>query len=523
MKDKLIKIEHYNYLDEIVQIIGFKNLSDYMTIVRYEQMKQNELKICEKINVKLNKFKELFSLNEFDLRKIEYCFKNIDQVIGFVKKLFLYLNVPISFSRKNGKQTVRLIPQNNLYQQYIKMSETGKMREIPQNENIEKSVNIKNINVIKSDLDNNIKNSNQIILKESKQLTDNSDKSYMKNDVIYFSSLLKYFKQPNISTYITNDSIELSLLQEFDYFNNIKIARFVNGIPKKLSIGTNIILTIGNEDCLDCKITKDTKFDGEYFIYNIDFPSVLFFKYQCIKLKIKSKLPQKYMLNIFGSKVNSSFPKSILNNFIEIDHDPKWYSKGEYVWRIANGMTAPDTDYIRSKKRQINLNNLSFEKIQFKDVTLQCLKHDNDETDNIDFRSYAINLLEDTEILNKYNNNCVIINSYETCSPNLRKLDTKSNTVFLKYNLIRCADLIYKIDILRLEGFDFEAYYETSDGNYETSGTIFNFIARIYCPSYLVIKTHIDNISIFENITVKKQYIFCNSNLRLTFTNKSYL
>jgi hypothetical protein len=125
MKNKIITKEHFEYLDKIVQILGFKNLADYQTKLTYETLKSKCNIICDSINSSIDEFKQLFPLDNFDLRKIKYKFENIDQVIGFVKKLFFYLNVPIEYENK----VVRLIQQNKLYNEYIKMIEN---RDIPQ-------------------------------------------------------------------------------------------------------------------------------------------------------------------------------------------------------------------------------------------------------------------------------------------------------------------------------------------------------------------------------------------------------
>ena len=111
MKNKILKREHFEYLDKIVQVLGFKNLADYDTCITYEILKTLQNTICNDINSTLSTFKQLFPLDDFDLRKIKYKFENIDQVIGFVKKLFFYLNVPIEYTNK----TMRLIPQNKLF------------------------------------------------------------------------------------------------------------------------------------------------------------------------------------------------------------------------------------------------------------------------------------------------------------------------------------------------------------------------------------------------------------------------
>ena len=93
MKDRTIKDEHFDYANTLVQYLGFKNLSDFTTIVPYSIAKNESKTICDNFTKSLEIFKKLFPLDKFDLRKINYKFENIDQVIGFVKKIFEYLGL----------------------------------------------------------------------------------------------------------------------------------------------------------------------------------------------------------------------------------------------------------------------------------------------------------------------------------------------------------------------------------------------------------------------------------------------
>jgi hypothetical protein len=115
MKDKTITDAHFNYTNEQVKILGFKNLADFETKIPYLKLKQEQKNICEQINLSTEWFKKLFSQEGFDLRKINYSFENIDQVLGFIKKLFGYMSIKYYYSRIKGIPTLRLIQPNNLY------------------------------------------------------------------------------------------------------------------------------------------------------------------------------------------------------------------------------------------------------------------------------------------------------------------------------------------------------------------------------------------------------------------------
>ena len=112
MKNKTITHEHFDYVNKIVIILGFNNLGDFNKMVSYGALKSSHKTICDEVNKTLDNFKSIYPQNEFNLRKHNYAFENIDQVIGFVKKLFAYLNIPWQYNRVKGEFNMRDIPQN---------------------------------------------------------------------------------------------------------------------------------------------------------------------------------------------------------------------------------------------------------------------------------------------------------------------------------------------------------------------------------------------------------------------------
>jgi hypothetical protein len=139
MKDKTITQVHFNYTNEQVKVLGFKNLADFETKIPYTKLKQEQKYICEQINLSIEWFKKLFPQEGFDLRKINYSFENIDQVLGFMKKLFGYLCIQYDYYRIKGIPTLRLIQPNNLYSIFIM-----NLRNIPQKEDF----------ILKNEIDN---------------------------------------------------------------------------------------------------------------------------------------------------------------------------------------------------------------------------------------------------------------------------------------------------------------------------------------------------------------------------------
>lgn len=99
MKDKTLTEKHFDYVNDQVKILGFKNLADFDTIIPYNKLKSSQEIICKHSNDLLIWFKKLFPQEGFDLRKINYIFVNIDQIIGFIKKLFIFMGINYNYSR----------------------------------------------------------------------------------------------------------------------------------------------------------------------------------------------------------------------------------------------------------------------------------------------------------------------------------------------------------------------------------------------------------------------------------------
>ncbi len=129
MKERLLTESHYNYANKFVKILGFDDLADYGRQVGYTVLKESQDLICVSLNKTLDVFKALFPQDGFNLRKIHYKFENIDQVLGFFKKVMVYLGIPHETIRVRGAFYLRLIPQKtSLYNEYIyRMQEKREM------------------------------------------------------------------------------------------------------------------------------------------------------------------------------------------------------------------------------------------------------------------------------------------------------------------------------------------------------------------------------------------------------------
>lgn len=659
MKNKILKREHFEYLDKIVQILGFINLADYETYTTYDILKLSQNKICINVNATIDTFKQLFPLNEFDLRKIKYKFENIDQVIGFVKKLFFYLNVPIEYENK----TLRLIPQNKLYNEYIKMIENRDIPQIKSNKlfemddtfmtkyledlhkpskNIEeytsyseilKMINsdkIKesylinnNIELHESELDfiemievvipeynnktynatinfggnvilsqeinkfnnkiyinlpnyknimscgstlqiskieqdyceymTNSKNTLQINLHgiifknvvNEKYIKFDHDTNFYSFDLIYvldnnkiakykfehidntepvyFSSILKYLKQPYTKQYIINDHIDLSTL-EFKYFHTIRIALSANETKKRLKIGTTIKLKIGGIIEYEKIITKADVFDGNFYILNLNLPNYYFYQYHCCELSINSNKNNEHFLEILGSDLKMSFPVSKLSKKIILDHDEQWNQPGKYIFVMWQGMIGKkklidlpnDEIAIKLMIKQLYKNEKLYKNIfNFNGIEFNCLNVDNTSNDNIE------NMFGLTLLVHRHNNehykcyNSVAIKNWTILRPHLRKF--VGDKVHFYYYLDRSTDFMLEMELSNLEGCEYNAYIMSKNIKYTNFNEPFNLIGN--SQAKLIIEANICDIDEFEHVNVCIKGVYTNQDDRRTLAH----
>ena len=115
--------EQYDYANDLVKIFGFKNLADFTAEISYAELKKHEEYICTAINETLSLFKSLFKMKKFNLTRLNYELKTIDQAMSFFKKILDSLFIAYDTPRISGTYFVRLIRENKIYAEYInKMS-----------------------------------------------------------------------------------------------------------------------------------------------------------------------------------------------------------------------------------------------------------------------------------------------------------------------------------------------------------------------------------------------------------------
>lgn len=451
MKDKTISETHYDYANELTKILGFKNLADFETQISYTNLKENEENICKEFNKRIDLFKKLFPQEGFDLRKINNVFKTIDQIIGFYKKILNYLFIAYNFYRKKGISTMRLIPQNNLYNNYIM-----KMREIPQNSN--NILEQKEVNICKNQID--MQNPNEKMIS-------------MKNVLNYL--LNKSIEKKYI---ISKNSITLNIIKSFDYFNWIKIRKSEN---RKLTEKTIIELSIGGTIYLSKEINSNDNFDcSDYFKFEIDLPNNILYRYHDIILSIYdfNNSDNTFELIINGKQFKTTIPKNIFDSNIVFDHDIKWYD-------IENNKRCVSCAGIFNNSNSIK------DKIYYEENDIIDLFKFFQKDSKVNFKTIKINNCEET---------CVILDI------NLKKLSIKKDNIKLldplKYLVSpKFREYLKNNNLIKSTDFSFCSNIYNSDSN---THNICEIINSNICKLYYIIYRNCDLIKHFDIEFIKK-------------------
>ena len=386
MKDKTITNAHFDYVNEQIKIIGFKNLADFETNIPYTKLKVSQKEICNKINITINWFKKIFPQEGFDLRKINYTFENIDQVLGFIKKLFGYLSIQYDYSRIKGIPTLRLIPPNNLYNKYIM-----DLRNIPQNDfflSLNANDKKNDINQLTSKpitIVSKFSNSSiypDFITKDKKYISDKVEISDIIENIkkIKITDIIdKLEKNEIVVNNIFSNKFNFNLIS-LDWIKSMSIKITNQTVNKSLPLGTTISLIIENDNeiilhSIDEHKLKQFRDNGNEQL-KIELPNNFLYKNSDVYLQIN--LPEK--INNLDTELNDYFKNNLnftvestgwkikdkkivmnmylINKIIEIDTNTLYRNLD---FGIFDGKIMTQIDKIY--KSLINYNNGSFSKI----------------------------------------------------------------------------------------------------------------------------------------------------------------
>lgn len=541
-----ITTEHFNYVNSLVKILGFTNLGDFKSTIPYTILKNNQENICLKFNESIDNFKKLFPLEKFNLRKFNYKFKNIDQIIGFIKKLFDYLTITWHYVRIKGVKTLRLIPPKNIYKEYIM-----NLRENPQISDIPNS----------NETENNFKLEN----------------------VIMMDSLLKYLKKSFEKKYISTSYFYMGYVHnDFDYYHYIKIRKYDGN---KCDIGTIIKFSIGSEHFYE-KIEENSEFDSDnYFIYNISLPNHSFYAYNEIKLQLLTNNVVgcfgffDFIVN--GSNFNTKIPKNITKSTIVFHINNKEYIASDGIFKLyLNNIDNSNKVLIEKEKLQMeslieNPKKLDHDKIiemkiiyaiiyyenknkvYLKDIyhnnnyLTKCVFFDNDIYDTHYLNYYNShqeiikNLKESTELKKHFiekgymdvsNNNYCFGFNYTTDILRFIVCINEENKYILKYSISRPAHIIRHINILNhfSSSYSFTASIESNNvktydfGNIEMNTNYIRLEQNEYInlrnkrevSLHLVIEIPKDKLDDWATLHVSYGYFFVNENLEKILENE---
>lgn len=329
MRDRVITKAHFDYANKFVKILGFCNLSDYGKHIPYANLKYSQDDICESLNKTIDIFKALFPLDSFNLRKIHYEFKNIDQVIGFFKKVMTYLSIPYEMIRVRGAFYLRLIqPKTFLYNEYIYNMQ--QKREMPENKFG------RSFFKINDDVTTSLPKGNEIASEELKNILlpkPNNNNPFPVDEPLGFKEIIETLeKDPVQRSVIINKNAILSEFTDFSYFTTLELCALVNGEATNLPIGCEIFLTVGGQFLTYHVVENENK----PYIFELNFPNSHFFMYHKLILNIKGPAHTLYNIVLNGWKTYTEWN---INKPLVLNHDPKYYDPSiNFEWRILAGM-----------------------------------------------------------------------------------------------------------------------------------------------------------------------------------------
>ena len=126
-------MDQIKFLDQFVKHYGFKGINDYKTQITTSQYK-NKDQLTKSINGDMDQIKKLFKTSQLQLARKNYKIDTVMMAFSLLKGLLKQANINYSVSKSNGKNYLRLIPENNKLREYIdtKMNDivTGNVKHV---------------------------------------------------------------------------------------------------------------------------------------------------------------------------------------------------------------------------------------------------------------------------------------------------------------------------------------------------------------------------------------------------------
>lgn len=517
---KEISIKHYEYANNLVKLVGFKNLKDFNTILTYSIISNDE-NILKNVNATMNDFKKIFELQKFDLARLNYQFKTFEQFFGFFKKLLSYLDILYDvYKNSKGDVLIRLKQQNLIYKKYIDMTtEIGNTTSLVQ-EQIENA-----LNSLRTDKDEKINEVIQTINIETIYNTYKKDQ-YKNNYILLNDRNIKEFVIPHDGDIISN--IEIFYSNE-----NEDLITFEGNI--EISIGGIQYLKLEN----DQKIK--TLIPWQYIPYHqINFRLLnLKEKYQFIlfritydKLSDDCPIYNKYRINFNLNDVKMYAMSGMASSY---ETTTKKYND-----TVCFQDKTIETIKTMIDKNDISINNLSIPCFD-KPITLYNV---NITTDNIQTKyKYKFNIggLDLLTIIPTIDPKFNDINSTPIASSDILMFNT-NDYYFIKqdgdklnihYTIRRNGDMINEI-IMNIPNVTVKIH-EVYQGRTKYHGTIYQLssnlilkheipiINRQYSDIYLIFEINKIDLNKFMNNDFYIRYIFLNTAERRKLAQSDYL
>jgi hypothetical protein len=107
---------HYEYVNDLLQKIGFNHLADYTSSIKWTSISEV---ILDRVNETIPTFRTLFKQRDYNLSRYNYKLQTRDHLLTFIKKIMNSLGISYEFYRYKGESYLRLKAQNNMLQTFI--------------------------------------------------------------------------------------------------------------------------------------------------------------------------------------------------------------------------------------------------------------------------------------------------------------------------------------------------------------------------------------------------------------------
>lgn len=125
IKNNKHELEQIEFIDNLLKICGYKNISDYKAQISIHDIDNIKL---DKINQQMQQFKKIFPTKQFNLSRINFKLSTPLQAISFLKNCLNHINQPYDITVVKKKSYLHLLPIKNTINYYIYMKYNGDIK-----------------------------------------------------------------------------------------------------------------------------------------------------------------------------------------------------------------------------------------------------------------------------------------------------------------------------------------------------------------------------------------------------------